>query len=72
MDSKKFTDTKITAACILLLTRNFVGLWKLYLTNCDCLSKNRPFHTKTEFNFIATIYRHTQYLSIPSVPRVKC
>ena len=27
----------------------------------------RIVHTKTEFNFIATVDRHTQYLSIPSV-----
>ena len=28
--------------------------------------------TKTEFNFIAAVCRHTQYLSIPSVSSVKC
>ena len=27
--------------------------------------------TTTEFNFIATVYRHTQYLYIPSVLSIK-
>ena len=31
------------------------------------LAKTGLVRTKTEFNFIATVYRHTQYLSIPSV-----
>ena len=31
------------------------------------LAKTRLVRTKTEFNFIAAVYRHTQYLSIPSV-----
>ena len=40
----------------------------------DVLAKTPIVRTKTEFNnyFIATVYRHTQYLSIPSVPSVKC
>ena len=29
------------------------------------LAKTRHVRTKTEFNFIAAVYRHTQYLSIP-------
>ena len=41
----------------------------LYVT---VLAKTRLVHTKTEFNFIAAVYRHTQYLSIPSVSSVKC
>ena len=36
------------------------------------LAKTRIIHTKTEFNFIATAYRHTQYLFIPSVSSVEC
>ena len=28
--------------------------------------------TKIEFNFITTVDRHTQYLSIPSISSVKC
>ena len=36
------------------------------------LAKTRHVRTKTEFNFIAAVYRHTQYLSIPSVSNVKC
>ena len=36
------------------------------------LAKTRLVRTKTEFNFIAAVYRHTQYLSIPSVLSVKC
>ena len=36
----------------------------LYVT---VLAKTRHVRTKTEFNFIAAVYRHTQYLSIPSV-----
>ena len=35
-------------------------------------AKARIVHTKTEFSFIVTAYRHTQYLSIPSVSGVKC
>ena len=35
------------------------------------LAKTRIVCTKTEFNFIATVYRYTQYLSIPSVSNVK-
>ena len=36
------------------------------------LAKTHIACTKTEFNFITTAYRHTQYLSIPSVSSVKC
>ena len=36
------------------------------------LAKTRHVRTKTEFNFIAAVYRHTQYLSIPSVSSAKC
>ena len=36
------------------------------------LAKTRLVRTKTEFNFIAAVYRHTQYLSITSVSSVKC
>ena len=36
------------------------------------LAKTCLVRTKTEFNFIATVYRHTQYLSITSVSSVKC
>ena len=35
-------------------------------------AKTRHVRTKTEFNFIAAVYRHTQYLSIPTVSSVKC
>ena len=34
------------------------------------LAKTRLVHTKTEFNFVAAVYRHTQYISIPSVSSV--
>ena len=44
-------------------------LVKLYVT---VLAKTRLVRTKTESNFITTVYRHTQYLSIPSVSSVKC
>ena len=37
---------------------------------CDC-AKSCIVCIKTEFNFIAAAYRHTQYLSIPSVSSVK-
>ena len=40
--------------------------------NFDCLSKNHIVCAKTEFNFIAMVYRHTHYLSIPSVWSVRC
>ena len=46
---------------------NTLGL--LYVT---VLAKTGFVLTKTEFNFIAAVYRHTQYLSIPSVSSVKC
>ena len=36
------------------------------------LVKTRIVRTKTEINFIATVDRHIQYLSIPSVSSVKC
>ena len=36
------------------------------------LAKTGLVRTKTEFNCIAAVYRHTQYLSIPSVSSVKC
>ena len=36
------------------------------------LAKTRIVHTRTEFNFIAAVDRHTQYLSISSVSSVKC
>ena len=39
----------------------------IYLT---VLAKTRHVRTKTEFNFITAVYRHTQYLSIPSVSSV--
>ena len=45
--------------------------WCLFPTSshiCECLSKTRLVCTKTEFNFIAAVYRHT---SIPSVSSVK-
>ena len=35
------------------------------LTFVTVLAKTNHVHTKTEFNFIAAVYRHTQYLSIP-------
>ena len=40
--------------------------------NATVLAKTRHVCTKTEFNFIAAVYRHTQYLSIPSVSSAKC
>ena len=42
------------------------------VTYVTVLAKTRHVRTKTEFNFIAAVYRHTQYLSIPSVSSVKC
>ena len=41
----------------------------LYVT---VLAKTRIVCTKIEFNFIAIVDRHTQYLSIPSASCVKC
>ena len=41
----------------------------LYVT---VLAKTRHVRTETEFNFIAVVYRHTQYLSISSVSSIKC
>ena len=35
------------------------------------LAKTRLVRTKTKFKFIAAVYRHTQYLSIPSVSSAK-
>ena len=40
------------------------------LSNVTVLAKTHLVCTKTEFNFIAAIYRYTQYLSIPSVSSV--
>ena len=40
----------------------------LYVT---VLAKTHLIYIKTEFNFIAAVYRHTQKLSIPSVSSVK-
>ena len=42
------------------------------MTYVTVLAKIHLVRTKTEFNFIAAVYRHTQYLSIPSVSSVKC
>ena len=39
---------------------------------CDCPSKTGLVCTKTGFKFIASVYRHSQYLSIPRVSSVKC
>ena len=36
------------------------------------LAKTSLVRTKTEFSFIAAVYRHTQYLSIPSASSVNC
>ena len=36
------------------------------------LAKTCIVYIKTEINFIATVDRHIQYLSIPSVLSVKC
>ena len=36
------------------------------------LAKTHLVRTQTEFNLIAAVYRHTQYLSIPFVSSVKC
>ena len=41
-------------------------------TYVTVLAKTHHVRTKTEFNFIAAVYRHTQYLSIPSVSSAKC
>ena len=43
-----------------------------YVIYVTVLAKTRLVRSKTEFNFIAAVYRHTQYLSIPSVSSVKC
>ena len=60
----------LTYACQLqLVAPNFFILKGL---NVTVLAKTRLVRTKTEFNFITTVYRHTQYLSIPSVSSVKC
>ena len=42
------------------------------LLNVAVLAKTHIVRTKTEFNSIATVHRHTQYLSIPSISSVKC
>ena len=46
-----------------------ITLMYIYVT---VLAKTHHVRTKTEFNFIAAVYRHTQYLSIPTVSSVKC
>ena len=50
-------------------------LWYKIFVNilyATVLAKTSLVRTKTEFNFIATVYRQTQYLSILSVSSVKC
>ena len=42
------------------------------VTFVTVLTKTCIVRTKTEFNFIATVYRHTKYLSIPGISSVKC
>ena len=49
-----------------------IKITNLIITIVTVLAKTRHVRTKTEFNFIAAVYRHTQYLSIPSVSSVKC
>ena len=44
-------------------------MYAIYVT---ILAKTHLVRTKAKFNFIAAVYRHTQYLSIPSVSSVKC
>ena len=54
---------------VFVLSNTYVGVVLLIMT---VLAKTCLVCTKTEFNFIAAAYRHTQYLSIPSVSSVKC
>ena len=54
-------------ADLLLLAAQKAGV--SYVT---VLAKTHIVCTKTEINFIATVDRHTQYLSIPSVSSIKC
>ena len=52
-----------------ICTIKYGGVFLLIVT---VLAKTCLVRTETEFNFIAAAYRHTQYLSIPSVSSVKC
>ena len=45
---------------------------EVQLLYVNVLAKAHLVLTKTQFNFIAAVYRHTQYVSIPSVSSVKC
>ena len=51
-------------SCILLLARNLLVCGKCASQNLivTVLAKTGLVRTKTEFNFIATVYRHSQYL----------
>ena len=61
------------ANCIIILIRNLKHVCPkiLHYNYVTVLAKTCIVHTKTEFNFIATVDRCTQYLSIPSVSSVK-
>ena len=52
-----------------ICTIKYVGVFLLIVT---ILAKTHLVCTETEFNSIAAAYRHTQYLSIPSVSSVRC
>ena len=59
----------IALVTLLAECNDFTKYKQTYMT---VLAKTHLVRTKTEFNFIAAVYRHTQYLSIPSVSSVKC
>ena len=59
-------------ACVMLTFKNFQLVLLFQMPYVTVLAKTRHVRTKTEFNFIAAVYRHTQYLSIPTVSSVKC
>ena len=64
--------SKIYEHLLLSLLYNFEGLRISYIQYVTVLVKTRIVQTKTEFNFIAAVYRHTQFLSIPIASSVKC
>ena len=65
-------SVQVSVICVDLVFLYFRLLFIQTPTYVTVLVKTRLVRTKTEFNFITTVYRHTQYLSIPSVSSVKC
>ena len=61
-------------ACMLQLAKyhKLVNMLAIGIKYVTVLAKTHLVRSKTEFNFIAEVYRHTQYLSITSVSSVKC